>query len=46
MTDASVEKGLAWFTVCHALVIGRAKAMQEAKTNKPTGSAYNRLIGP
>jgi hypothetical protein len=34
-----------WIAVGHALVIGRTKAMQKAKTDKPLGSTYNHAMG-
>jgi hypothetical protein len=34
-----------WLTVGDALQIGREWAMSEAQTNRPVGSAYNRIFG-
>jgi hypothetical protein len=34
-----------WLAVGEALILGRTSAMQTAKTNKPLGSKYNRLVG-
>jgi hypothetical protein len=34
-----------WILVGQALIVGRSKAMQEAKINRPFGSTYVRLFG-
>jgi hypothetical protein len=34
-----------WLAIGEALIIGRTEAMAKAKTNKPLGAKYNRLVG-
>jgi hypothetical protein len=34
-----------WVSVARALAVGRAECMAAAKTNKPMGTTYNRLMG-